>query len=156
MLHKLFVLEWKSFVRSSDFGKGLAVRLLLNFIALYFLISFLSVGIALHYLLKDAYREMQPIALVNEFLLAWFSMIFLSRMIFQKLPVMNVKPLLVQNIGRGTLAHYTLLKSSYAFNNWLAVVMFVPFVVVTANQTAWTYQELLPWLVAVLGFRDLD
>lgn len=153
MLHKLFVLEWKSFVRSSDFGKGLAVRLLLGFIALYFLISFLSVGIALHYLLEDAYPEMQPIALVNDFLLAWFSMIFLSRMIFQKLPVMNVKPLLAQNIGRGTLAHYTLLKSSYAFNNWLAVVMFVPFVVVTANQTAWTYQELLPWLVAVLGFE---
>lgn len=153
MLEKLFVLEWKSFTRSADFGKGLAVRILLGIIALYFLVSFLSLGIGLHYLLAKAFPEDQPIEWVNRLLLAWFGVLFLGRMIFQKLPVMNVKPLMVQNIRRGTLAHYTLLKTTYSFSNWLPLMVFIPFVIVTVKETAWTYSALVPWFLAILALE---
>src|SRR5699024_7518054 len=70
---------------------------------------------------------------------------------FQKLPVMNVKPLLIQYVPRSTLTHYTLLKSSYSFYNWLSLVLFVPFVIVTKQETAWNYSALIPWLLAILA-----
>ncbi|MGB5556373.1 MAG: DUF5687 family protein, partial [Flavobacteriaceae bacterium] len=39
-MFKHFVsLQWKSFFRSSSFGKGLAVRLLMGFLAVYMLVS---------------------------------------------------------------------------------------------------------------------
>lgn len=151
MLKRLFVLEWKSFTRSADFGKGLAVRILMGFIALYLLVSVLSLGIALHYMLVTALPQQEPMVWVNRSLLAWFGLTFLIRMMFQKLPVMNVKPLLIQYVPRSTLTHYTLLKSSYSFYNWLSLVLFVPFVIVTKQETAWNYSALIPWLLAILA-----
>lgn len=149
MLRELFLLEWKSFTRRADLGKSIAVKLLLALFGLYFMVSLLSLGMMLPGLLAEAVPNVEPIVTVNQFLLIWFLFTFVLRMVFQKLPVMNVKPLLVQCVKRGTLVHHTLLKSSFAFNNWLTVVFFVPFAVVTLHETALGYGQLIPWFLAI-------
>jgi len=153
MFKILFLLEWKSFFRSTDLGKGVAVKFLLGFMGLYFLVSFLTLGISLHFLLKELRPDDEPIYFVNKFLLIWFCVSFFIRVMFQKLPLLNIKPLLILNINRNSIVHYTLLKTVYSFSNLLLLVTIIPYVIITSRVTEFTNVQLIAWFVAVLGFE---
>lgn len=151
MFKRLFILEWNSFFRSTDLGKGIAVKILLGFLGLYFLVSFLTLGFSLHFLLKELYPNDEPIFLVNKFLLIWFCISFFIRVMFQKIPLLNIKPLLIQNIKRSSIVHYTLLKTIYSFSNWLLIAIIAPYVIITSRITDFSNAQLLGWFVAVLS-----
>lgn len=153
MFKRLFLLEWRSFFRSADLGKGIAVKLLLGFLGLYFLVSFLTLGISLHFLLKELKPDDEPIYMVNKFLLLWFCLSFFIRVMFQKLPLLNIKPLLIQNIDRSTIVKYTLFKTVYSFCNFLLLVTIVPYVIITSRVTDFSNIQLLGWAIAVIGFE---
>ena len=73
MFNHFVNLELKSFLRSASVGKSIALKLFLGFIALYFILSFLVLGIALYPLLHESFPNQKPIQLVNNavvFLLA--------------------------------------------------------------------------------------
>ena len=42
MIFKFLKLEWKQFVRSATFGKSIALKIIIGFFALYFILSFQS------------------------------------------------------------------------------------------------------------------
>ncbi|MDG1403630.1 DUF5687 family protein, partial [Polaribacter sp.] len=42
MTLRFLKLEWKQFVRSASFGKSIALKIIMGFFALYFLVSFLA------------------------------------------------------------------------------------------------------------------
>lgn len=151
MFIRLFVLEWRSFYRSAGFGKGIAVKLLLGFFALYFLTAFFVLGVSLFPLLKKSFPDQEPIQIVNKFLLVWFCLSFVLRLIFQNLPLINSKPLLIQNIRRGTIVHYALLKTIYSFWNWLFLVAIIPFTLFSLKSQVYSGVQMLAWFVGVLG-----
>ena len=64
-------LEWKSFLRSASFGKGLAIKILMGFLALYFVAIFLSMGIFLYPALKKVMPDADPLLVVNNVLFYW-------------------------------------------------------------------------------------
>ncbi|MGN0019543.1 MAG: DUF5687 family protein [Sphingobacterium hotanense] len=155
MFTRLLSLEWKSFFRSAGFGKGLAIKLFLGFLALYFLSSFFVFGAALHPLLKEAFPQDEPIHMVNKFILVWYCLSFIMRIIFQNLPLLNVKPLLLLDINRGTVVHYSLMKTIYSFWNLLFLVAIIPYTLFTMKLAVFAPLQMMGWFVAVVALEYL-
>ncbi|MEM6515835.1 MAG: DUF5687 family protein, partial [Bacteroidota bacterium] len=120
-------LEWKQYFRSAYWQKSIALNILMIFLALYFIVCFLIMGIALYPMLKDFYPEQDPLVIVNSFLFYYILGDIILRFFFQKLPVMSVKPLLTLPVKRSKVVHYVLRKSALSFFNFLPLFAFVPF-----------------------------
>ncbi len=120
-------LEWKQFFRSASLGKSLAIKIFMGFMAVYFMVSFLALGVALFPILKKAFPEQDPFTVVNTFVFFWILGDLIMRFFFQKLPVMSVKPLLTQKVKRNSIVHYILGKSALSFFNILPLFAIVPF-----------------------------
>ncbi len=99
MFGKFLWLEWKAFIRSASFGANLAIKIIIGFAALYFATMFTLLGAALYFLLQD--NGMPPLETVNKFLIYYFAGDMILRYFFQKLPVVNVRPLLSLPINEG-------------------------------------------------------
>jgi len=127
MIKHFLSLEWKQFFRSASFGKGVALKILMLFLAIYFIVSFLALGLALYPLLKKIFPEKDPFIIVNEFIFYWIMVDLLMRFFFQKLPVMSVKPLLTLPIKRSKIVNYVLGKSAISFFNFLPLFAIIPF-----------------------------
>ncbi|HEY5688413.1 MAG TPA: DUF5687 family protein [Yeosuana sp.] len=127
MISKFLGLEWKSFVRSASFGKGLALKILMGFLALYFLVIFLILGVALYPGLKKVFPQEDPLNIVNNILFYWILADLVFRFFFQKLPVMLAKPLLTLPIKTSKIVNYVLGKSATSFFNILPLFAIIPF-----------------------------
>jgi Family of unknown function (DUF5687) len=121
-------LEWKSFLRSASFGTSLAIKILMGFFAAYFIVMFLLLGFAIFPILKE--NGFEPLQTVNKFLIYYFVADLVMRFFLQKMPVMNIRPLLTLPIKRNTIVHFTLGKTALSFFNILHAFFFIPFSIV--------------------------
>ena len=150
MIKKFISLEWKQFFRSTYWRRSLGMNIFLGLMALYLLLSFLSLGIALFYLLKEQFPEKDPLQIVNSYLIYWWLGDLIMRYMTQKLPTASVSPLMVLPIKKKNVIHYIMLKSVLSFWVFLPLMFFVPFAVVL-----WTnhydHTLVLSWLAFVAG-----
>ncbi len=100
MISHFLNLEWKQFFRSASFSKSLGAKILIGFFGLYFTVIFLIMGFGGFYALKDIYPNKDPLLVANAFLLYAIIGDLIFRYIMQKLPVMNIKPLLTLPIQK--------------------------------------------------------
>ena len=128
MFKKFLYLEWKAFTRSSSFAKSLVMKILMIFGAIYFTIVFLALGIGAFYIIKKA--NLDPLLMVNKFLIYYLIMDLVVRLFLQKIPVMNIRPLLVLPIKKPTIVNFSLAKTALSFFNWLHAFFFLPFSIV--------------------------
>lgn len=117
MIKHFINFEWKQFIRSSYFQKGIAIKILLVFLVLYFGGAALMLGIGLYFILKEVLPTQDPIVVVNNFLIYWLLFDLGIRFFMQQLPVMNVKPLMIIPIKRNTIINYLLGKTTISFFN---------------------------------------
>ena len=129
MFKHFIKLEWKSFLRSASFGTSLAMKILMGFFAVYFMILFVGAGIGAFYIIKDKV-QLEPLAVVNKFMIYYLDLDLLIRYFLQKMPVLNIKPLLTLPIKRNTIVHFTLGKTALSFFNWVHAFFFIPFSIV--------------------------
>src|SRR5690606_29026818 len=128
MFRKFLSLEWKSFLRSSSFKANLAIKIFSIFALLYVSASFLFLGVALYYGLEEA--DLEPLPVVNRFLIAYLVVDLIFRHLLQKLPVMNIRPLLYLNIKKDQIVGYALGKGLVSPFNWMHLFLLIPFTVV--------------------------
>lgn len=128
MIKKFIYLEWKSFIRSASFNKNLAMKILLGFLMIYFSLIFIAMGVGLFYVLKE--MKLEPFITVNRFLIYYFLLDLVIRLLLQSIPVLNIKPLLVLPFKKPTIVHFSLGKTALSFFNWMHALFFVPFSVV--------------------------
>ncbi|WP_299883742.1 DUF5687 family protein [uncultured Lacinutrix sp.] len=145
MISKFINLEWKSFIRSASMGKSIAIKILIGFFVLYFIVIFLSIGIGGYYLLKKEYPDSDPLQIVNSYLLFAILGDLIFRYLMQKLPVMNIKPLLTLPINRSKLVHYVLGKSAFSGFNFLSLFFYIPFSLVLIKE-GYDTVGVLGWL----------
>jgi hypothetical protein len=129
MIKKFLYLEWKSFVRSASFAKSLGLKILMAFGALYFAVIFLVMGVGAFYIIKKELK-LDPFETVNQFLIYYFAMDFVLRNIWQKIPVLNIKPLLSMNVTSNDIVSFSLGKTAVSYFNWVHALFFIPFTVV--------------------------
>ena len=149
MISHFLKLEWKQFFRSSSFSKSIGAKILLGFFGLYFTGCFLLIGIGAYWILKKQFPEQDPLVLVNSFLMYVIVADLIFRYLMQKLPVMNIKPLLVLPIQKSKIVHFILTKSSCSFFNILGLFFYVPFSVVLITQ-GYNLAGILGWLASMI------
>ncbi|MCA0932368.1 DUF5687 family protein [Lutimonas saemankumensis] len=142
-------LEWKQFIRSSYWQKSIALNIFLVFIALYFIVVFLGLGLGLYPILKKQFPEKDPFELVNQFVFYWFLIDLLMRFFFQKLPVMSIKPLLTLPLKKSKIVHYVLGKSVISFFNFLPLFAVIPFGIILISNDYDTL-KVLNWIIFML------
>jgi hypothetical protein len=134
MIKQFLNLEWKQFFRSSNWQKSIAINIFMVFIAVYFMVIFLFLGIGLYPIMKELYPEIDPFVALNGYLFYWILIDLVIRFFFQKLPVMSVKPLLTLPIKRKRIINYVLGKSAIAFFNILPLFAIIPFSIVLISK----------------------
>lgn len=149
MVSEFTRLEWKQFIRSSYWQKSVAINILMVLFALYFILMFLGLGVVLFPMLKEVFPDKDPFILVNQYLFYWFLMDLLLRFFLQKLPVMNVKPLLTLPIKKSTIINYVLGKSFISFFNFLPLFTIIPFGVTLINE-GYDLQTSINWMVLMI------
>lgn len=128
MLKKFLYLEWKAFTRSKSFATSLIMKILLVFGAIYFAIVFLALGIGAFYLLKKINPD--PLLLVNKFFVYYILFDLVIRLLIQKIPVMNIRPLLILPIKKPIIVNFSLGKTALSFFNWVHAFFLLPFSIV--------------------------
>lgn len=148
MFKRFLWLEWKSFTRSASFGKSIGIKILMGVLALYFMLIFLIMGIALYPGLKKVFPDNDPFVIVNSFLFYWVLADLVFRFFFQKLPVMQVKPLLTLPVKRSKVVNYVLGKSALSFFNALPFFAIIPFGVMLMLE-GYPTSSVLMWILAL-------
>ncbi|CAM1345465.1 DUF5687 family protein [Tenacibaculum amylolyticum] len=149
MIARFINFEWKQFFRSMFWQKGIAVNILLGIFALYFIAIFLGVGLGGFYVLKKQFPNQDPLQIVNGILLFYIIGDLIFRYLMQKLPVMNIKPMLVLNIKKSKLVNYTLAKSAFSFFNFFGMFFYIPFALVLIKE-GYPAENVLSWLTALI------
>jgi len=149
MISHFLKLEWKQYFRSAHWQKGIAIKVIMVFFALYFIVSFLAIGVGGYYLLKKEFPDQDPLQMVNAYLLYAFLGDLVVRYLMQKLPVMNIKPFLILPIKKSKLVHYVLGKSSFSAFNIFGLFFYVPFSIVLINE-GYTTSGVLGWLFFII------
>lgn len=152
-------LEWKQYFRSAYWQKSMALNVLLVFVGLYFVVTFLALGIALYPILKDTFPDQDPLNIVNSYLFYWFLADVIMRFFFQKLPVMSVKPLLTLPVKRSKVVNYVLAKSCFSFFNFLPLFAVIPFGTMLIGN-GYPAVSVVSWMVSIfiitLGINFLN
>lgn len=130
MIKHFLNLEWKQFRRASYFQKGIAIKILLFLAVLYFGGIAVFMGGVMFFGLKKTFPEIDPIVIVNNYLIYWMMFELMIRYFMQQLPVMNIKPLMIIPIKRNTVIHYLLGKTILSFFNFISLLIFLPFSIV--------------------------
>ena len=151
MVRQFAKFEWKQFFRSPYWQKSIALNVLLVFLGLYFIAVFFGLGISIYPLLKKQFPESDPLILVNGFLFYWFLGDLMLRFFLQKLPVMNIKPMLTLPIKKSSILHYVLGKSAVSFFNFLPLFAVIPFGIILMSQNYET-ATVLSWMLLMFVF----
>ena len=147
MIKKFLYLEWKSFTRSASFATNLGLKILMVFGAVYFAVIFLALGVGAFYFIKKE-LNLEPLQTVNKFLIYYFAIDFMMRSLWQKIPVMNIKPLLTMNIKANTIVNFSLGKTALSFFNWVHALFFIPFSVVLIRE-GYNPMGVLLWHIGI-------
>ena len=149
MISHFLKLEWKQFFRSSYWQKGIAIKIVMAFLALYFIVAFLAVGVGGYFILKKQFPEQDPLQIVNSYLLYAVLGDLIFRYFMQKLPVMNIKPLLTLPIKKSKIVHFILVKSSCSFFNIMSLFFYIPFAIILIKE-GYDIAGVLGWLFSMI------
>ncbi len=149
MFTQFFKLEWKQYFRSSYWQKGLALKIIMGFFALYMMVSFAFAGVGAFFLIKKQIPGADPLQVVNSFLLFAFIGDLIFRYMMQKLPVMDIKPLLILPVKKNKLVHYVLGKSVFSAFNIFSLFFYIPFASVLIIQD-YNTAGVLGWLFSMI------
>jgi hypothetical protein len=126
MFRKFIMLEWKAFTRASSFSDNVAIKVIMVIAAIYFSLLFLGLGVGAYFLIKEEMHQ-DPLVVVSKYMLYYMAADLLLRMLLQKIPVINIRPLLTLPIKRSTIVNFALGKTMISFFNFLHAFFFVPF-----------------------------
>ncbi len=147
MFKHFITLEWKSFVRSASLGANIGMKILIGFFALYFMVIFVGAGVGAFYLIKEDLHK-EPLSVINKFLIYYLVIDLLIRYFLQKMPVLNIKPLLPLPIKKNTIVHFTLGKTVLSFFNFVHALFFIPFSI-TLLMNGYSPIHVLVWHIGI-------
>ena len=142
-------LSRKKFFRALQWEFKLAIRILLGFVVLYFLVAFLFLGIGGYFFLKKQNPETDPIFLINSFLGIYFAVDLLIRYFFQAIPVTEVKPLLLLPITKRVIIRGVLVRSLGSIFNAVPLVILLPFCIVHSVENGMMYSVWI-WFLSII------
>ncbi len=148
MIMHFINLQWKSFFRSSSFGKGLALKLVMLFFGIYMLTALVATGAGLYFILRKIFPDQSPMWMLSQYMIYWILIELFFRYFLQKLPIMDIKPMLSFPIKKSAIAHYILGRSGFSMYNLMAPFFFLPFGIVLLFQ-GYPILNVIVWLLSI-------
>lgn len=127
MIFQLIRLEFIKSVRSTSFAKSILTNIFLGFIILLLLSYVVAAGIFLQEIIKALAGDVDPLEVLNGYLIFFFLTEFMYRYFLQKLPVVDLESLLHLPIGKRWIINVLLFKSFVSPINLIALLLFLPF-----------------------------
>ncbi|MDE0598787.1 MAG: DUF5687 family protein [Dokdonia donghaensis] len=149
MVKQFVSLEWKAFFRSPAFGTNLALKILMVFGALSMIFWLGGMGVLLYMGLEKA--DLEPFSTVNTFVIYYIVGDLIIRYMGQKMPVVNIKPLLLLPFKKTKIVKFALGKTVLAFWNWMHAFFFIPFSIVLLVK-GFNPLGVIAWHVAMFCF----
>jgi hypothetical protein len=151
MFKKFISLEWKQFLRSSNFQKSIVIKIFMSIGIFFLLLYALGIGVGLYFGLKDIFPDQNPWVLVNNYIGFWFLAEIVFRYLIQKIPVLTIKPLLILPINRDKIIHYGLGKSLLSVFNFIPIFILIPFSVILIVKGE-NPLNVVVWFLGILAF----
>lgn len=129
MFTRFINLQWKSFWRSASLTSGLFMKFFMGFWALWFIVMMASGGIGAFFLIKEEFN-LDPLETINKLLIYWLVVDLLFRYALQKMPVINIKPLLILPFKKRKIVSFAFGKTVFSFFNIIHAFFFIPFSIV--------------------------
>jgi len=148
MFKKFISLEWKSFFRSSAFAKNIFLKIFMAIGVISLLFYAFGIGVGLYFGLKKVFPDKDPFVLVNNYILFYFVAELLLRYTIQKMPILQIKPLLILPIKKKTVVKYGLAKSLLTIFNFIPFFILVPFSVILLVK-GYPATQVIPWFIAM-------
>ncbi|UNY99693.1 DUF5687 family protein [Zhouia spongiae] len=148
MLKHFVTLQWKSFFRSASLSSNLFFKIITIFFALYMIVMFTVLGGGIYYILEEKIQQ-DPFQIINHFLIYYFFVDLVFKYMMQKMPVVNIKPLLYLPFSKAKIVHFSLWKTVLSFFNFIHYFFFIPFAVVLIIEGYPPLQVIL-WTVSAL------
>jgi len=118
--------QWAQFRRSSAYERELSFTIFIWFIALFVMLSLLSLSYALPKVIHEIPGVSDPIVFVNKALVYYFMGELLMRYFLQKVPALDIQPYLSLPISRQNIASFLLGKSLLSPFNLIALMLVIP------------------------------
>ena len=150
MIKQFLSLEWKSFFRSASFKTNLALKILMIFGAVIMVFYFLLLGVGAYFLIKQ-YFKTDPIEIINKILIFYLVADLVLRYFLQKMPIVNIKPLLYLPIKKDTVINFGIGKTVLSFFNILHAFFFVPFSIVLVIKGQHDAVQVIGWHLAIMA-----
>ena len=126
MFLRLLHLQWKSYLRSAAFTSGVITSVFYLFGMLYFIGIFTFLG-NISFEILDEEVGVEPLTFVNQYMIYGTSFWVVWRYFIQKMPVLNIKALLILPIKGNSIVHYALGRTVFSFFNISNAFFFIPF-----------------------------
>lgn len=149
MIKQFIRLEWKSFTRSASFKVNLALKILMLLGALFGILYFLALGVGAYFLIEKKISP-NPLEVINRFLIFYLLADLVLRYFLQKMPILNIKPLLYLPLTKNQVVSFGINKTILSFFNIIHAFFFIPFSIVMLFK-GHPFINVLGWHVAILG-----
>jgi hypothetical protein len=118
--------------------------------ALWMIASFSILGFGAYYMIEDGLK-LEPFQVVNQVAIYYMVFDLAFRYFLQKMPVMNIKPLMYLPIKRKAIVNFAMGKTMISFFNVLHAFFFIPFSIVLIIE-GFPPLQVIAWYIAILGW----
>jgi Family of unknown function (DUF5687) len=110
---------------------------------------FLLLGISVFYILNEK-LNVDPLMVVNKYLIYYFIFDLVLRQVFQKIPMVNIRPLLILPIKRKIVVNFSIGKTTLSFFNLVHFFFFIPFTAVLLYE-GYSVFAVLIWFLGIVS-----
>ena len=119
--------QWKSFWRSKNTGKSVAIRIIIGILIFYFFVNLVVLALFLDGILAQAFPSADVKSTFYSFLLYYFVMDLFMRFQMQELPTLSIKPYLHLPVRRNQIINYLSVISLGTLFNFAPFILTLPF-----------------------------
>jgi len=149
MFKHFFSLQWKSFWRSASLSSSLWMKVFMAFMGLVFILYMLGGSFGLYFYIEKELKQ-DPLVVINKFLIYWIIFDLIFKYALQKMPVLNIKSLLILPIRKKKIVSYALGKTIFSFFNIIHAFFFIPFSVLLVVKGNHPMTNVLAWHLGVM------
>lgn len=149
MVSHFISLQRKSFFRSASFASSLVIKIFMAFGALSCIGIFALVGLFFYKIIKEK-LQLDPLEILNRFLIYWFIGDLLFKYALQQMPIINIKPLLLLPFKKNKIISFAFSKTLFSVFNSIHAFFFIPFSI-TLIYNGYPWQNVLVWHLGLIA-----
>jgi len=155
-MFQLTSLQWKSFFRSASFAGNIFSKIIMFIGVLYVTLISLSLGV-IHgsggsIIQPDAEDIANPFSWINKSIIYGFGYWIVVRYIFQKVPILNLRALLLTPLRKSRIIRYALNQTIFSIFNLVSFFYLIPFsilVVADSEPLSFDLLGIVTWNIAI-------